>query len=259
MERRFGWLAFPGLIRSIALLQAAFFVVLIFNENAMEPVSPNWELVKAGEVWRLIGFIFFPPEPPGTMPILSAVFMFFAVRICFMISDGLEQAWGEFRTSLFVYAIIICQSLAYHALDGAPPLVFYVVLFLGFATVYPSVQLLFMLIIPMKIWIIAAFIGFAFFLQAIAVPALFFPTLLCFLPYLIWAVPMLIRWRKTKGQVVKRRNTFEKAKLPAQNTLHRCAECQRTEASHPDLEFRVAENDEEYCLDHLPSSSNSPS
>ncbi|MDB4802030.1 hypothetical protein OAG92_07255, partial [Akkermansiaceae bacterium] len=34
-------------------------------------------------------------------------------------------------------------------------------------------------------------------------------------------------------------------------TLHRCVVCNRTELSDPQLDFRVAENGDEYCLDHL--------
>ena len=34
--------------------------------------------------------------------------------------------------------------------------------------------------------------------------------------------------------------------------FHRCTGCGRTEQSDPHLDFRVAEDGEEYCLDHLP-------
>jgi hypothetical protein len=42
------------------------------------------------------------------------------------------------------------------------------------------------------------------------------------------------------------------SKTPGEDTLHRCAVCKRTEKDDPDLEFRVAGDGEEYCLDHLP-------
>jgi Zn-dependent protease len=51
----------------------------------------------------------------------------------------------------------------------------------------------------------------------------------------------------------RRSAQFSQSVASAANiTLHRCAKCDRTEASHPDLEFRVAGDGEEYCAEHLP-------
>ncbi len=262
MERKFGWLAFPGLIRSIALLQAAFFVLLAIHPNAMEHVAPSWDKVLEGEIWRLVAFTFFPPLHPQPNIVFSGLFMFFAVNILFLISDSLESHWGTFRTSIYVYATIICQSLAQHAFASSPHLVFYSALFFAFATLFPKVEFRLMLIIPVKVWLLASFTGVIYFLTAIAAP---YPidalatTCLSFLPYLAWALPNLYRWKKTRGQVQARRSQFEGAKQATQSTLHFCKVCHRTEVSHPELEFRVAEDEHEYCLDHLPPSSHSPS
>ena len=47
-----------------------------------------------------------------------------------------------------------------------------------------------------------------------------------------------------------------KAALAADEPLHQCAVCQRSDISHPELEFRVARDGNDYCMEHIPSRSN---
>jgi len=49
-----------------------------------------------------------------------------------------------------------------------------------------------------------------------------------------------------------RRRKFVKASLPEDEPLHHCVVCGRSEKSNPELEFRVARNGHDYCLEHLP-------
>ena len=114
-----------------------------------------------------------------------------------------------------------------------------------------------MLVLPIKIWILALFAVLRLLFNAIQFPELFWLFMLyyliTFLPYLVWAIPRLILSIKHRGQIQKRRAKFQGAQLgpgPA-NTLHRCKVCQRTEVTDPDLDFRVDEKGDEYCLDHL--------
>jgi len=39
--------------------------------------------------------------------------------------------------------------------------------------------------------------------------------------------------------------------LQAEETFHCCFICKRTDKTAPHLEFRVADNGEEYCTEHL--------
>jgi hypothetical protein len=50
---------------------------------------------------------------------------------------------------------------------------------------------------------------------------------------------------------VGRKRKFDKDKPTGESAFHRCKTCGRTEVSDPDLEFRMAEDGEEYCGDHL--------
>ena len=53
-------------------------------------------------------------------------------------------------------------------------------------------------------------------------------------------------------QTQHRRQEFEaKSHNPQKDSWHRCVICNRTERDDADLEFRVADDDREYCMEHL--------
>ena len=255
LERRLSWLTFPGIIRTLALIQVAFFVLLSLRPESAAILAPNWDLVKQGELWRLVSFAFLPPVHPalggGFSTFISVLFMFIVVNISFMVSDALEQAWSPFRVSLYIYGVIIFQSIAWHLPVTAEPISYYMAIFFAFATVYPNVKFLLFFIIPVKVWVLAAIPGTMLFLGSIVDPEFALVTLTGLFPYLIWAIPMFLRWRKNRVATTKRRASFEIHQVE-HPTLHRCKVCDRTEKSDPRLDFRVARDGEEYCTDHLP-------
>ncbi|MGJ8696421.1 MAG: hypothetical protein ACSHYF_08880 [Verrucomicrobiaceae bacterium] len=249
-------MAFPGLIRALALLQALFFVVLIFNPKALDVVFPDINLVMDGQVWRLFSFVLLPPILPpaaGGSLVFPALIMFITVRLFYLFNDVLEQAWGPTRTSIYVYAVIICQGLLSNVFPvGIDSHMYYLAIFFAFATILPDYTFLLMFVLPVKVWILAALAGVGILLRCFSAPILFGFYAIAYLPYLIWAIPHLWKWRKLKSRVTHRRNRFQADQSGGTPTLHRCETCNRTEISDPNLEFRVAEDDNEYCLDHLP-------
>jgi len=180
--------------------------------------------------------------------------MFFALRISMLMNDALENMWGDFRTSVYVYACIICQAIALHLNIPQVSFVYYSAIFFAFATLFPSIVFHLFAIIPLKVWLLASFTGLMYFLYALQSPTSFIFLGISFFPYLVWVVPILFRWKKTRAQVANRRHQFETARNSSPPTLHRCVICDRTEVSNPELEFRVAESGDEYCLEHLPKS-----
>ncbi len=260
MDERFGWLAFPGLIRAIALLQLVFFVMIMLQPNALSAILPDPEKAMAGEWWRLISFVFLPVVMPGPfLPIIAGLFQFLAMRILFLFNDTLEEEWGVLKTSLYVYAVIICQAVALFFYPMLFLMDFYQILFFAFATLQPLYTFLLFLVLPVQVRWLAMLAGVMIIVTCFTHPAQAIPFyLIAYLPFYFWAVPMLIRGTKNRGQVAVRRAKYERAKLPQEDTLHRCLICHRTEASDPDLQFRVAANGEEYCLDHLDDADKSP-
>ena len=257
LERKFGWLAFPGLIRSIASLQLVFFVLLLFRPEAAEVFIPFAPKIKEGEIWRLVSFVFYPLVNPhsGFGPVFSCFFAFIAMRISFLINDVLEDFWGELRTSLFVYAVIISQSLIYFfdpiAFAVAGGSHYYLSIFFAFATLQPQFVFRLFFILPVPVWLIAALAGLSLVGNCIKMPIFAASFLGPQIIYLTWATPRLIRWMRNRGKLRVRRAKFESGRPSGEQTLHRCAECGKTELSDPELDFRVSSDGEEYCLDHL--------
>ena len=260
LEKKFSWLAFPGLIRAIVMLQSVVFFVILINPETASYFMVTTEGIANGKYWRLISWIFYPfVDPRSYSPVFSALFMFIILRISFLFSDSLENAWGEIRASLYVYTTIICQTLALYlsATRFFPQAIltkqmFYIALFFAFATLFPNVEFLLFFVLPVKVWIFAMITLATIIFSCLSFPPLFLTYGLAFLPYLVWAIPRFYHLRKYKSQLNARRVKFQSQSNDSEGqTLHRCVVCNRTEASNPELDFRVAENGDEYCLDHL--------
>ena len=70
--------------------------------------------------------------------------------------------------------------------------------------------------------------------------------------YLLFFAPEFWRMALVNRQTQKRRKDFQsKAQEATPDTWHRCVVCGRTEHDDPNLEFRVAEDDHEYCMEHI--------
>ena len=254
-ERKFGWLSFPGLLRYYALFHVMVYLLQILNPAIGAQLDLDRDKIMSGEVWRVVTFLF-APSGYGGQQAFGALFLFCMVSISFLCSDGLEQAWGVFRASLFHYAGILC-ILALNLFVTLPGLgsLPYMTAFFAFATLYPRVELNLMFVLPVQVrWIALGWL--AYFLYNF----LRFPLLLVLLPlylplfgnYLLWAgIPAL----RGQARVVKsgaRKRKFDKHKPNQGEAFHRCKACGRTEISDPELEFRMAADGEEYCGDHLP-------
>lgn len=257
-ERKLGWMAFPGLLRYCALMQVAVFLLQIVNPGIGMFLEFDADKIMSGEIWRLVTFLFSASGYMG-LGARSMLVIYFTVIISFLVSDGLEEAWGVFRTSLFCYTGIACLLLAsflFSFLFGTtiPALgsMLYVSAFFAFATLFPKVELLLFLVLPVQVRWIALF-------QAVLVGAVVWKmplVLLILVPahvnYLLWAgIPALRGQARVIGSAGRKRK-FEKAKVSGDQAFHHCKTCGRSEHTAPDLEFRMAADGEEYCTDHLP-------
>ena len=94
LERNFSWLAFPGLIRAIVMLQCMVFFVILINPETASYFMVTPEGIAKGQYWRLISWIFYPfVDPRGSNAVLSVFFMFIIWRISALFSDSLEDTW----------------------------------------------------------------------------------------------------------------------------------------------------------------------
>ena len=130
-------------------------------------------------------------------------------------------------------------------------------IFLAFALSYPDMQVLFMMIIPIKIkwlaWLDAAYILYDLVRGNWAIRTVIIASLLNFIIFFL----ATRNFSSISPKEVHRRQQFQKAvhpKMAPGITKHKCAVCGRTEKDGDDLEFRFCSKcngNYEYCQDHL--------
>ncbi len=258
LERRIGFVAVPGLLRYIAILTAMVFVLYKLDASYLGLIDLDRNAIFRGQVWRLVTYIFVPQL--GGFPFPDWINVAFYVLLLWWIGNGLEEVWGAFRLSLFYFVGMIGTTVAallfgrqffqYHAdarLSSLPsPISF------------PDTIIYFAYILPLKVkwiaWLSAAFLLLKFFVSSISYQAAFIAAMS---NYLLFFGPEIYQAARHRRDVSERRRRFESSSREAENEpLHKCAVCGATELSDANLEFRVARDGEEYCLDHLPKPAN---
>jgi len=254
LERRWGWLSFPGLLRYYALMHALVYVLQVFRPDIGALLEFDRARILSGEVWRLVTFLFSSSGFAG-LGMIGILFFFFMVMIAFLMSEALEGAWGVFKTTLFYYfgivALIIANLLFPGAMRGSGFLI-YGSAFLAFATLNPRHEFLLFLILPVQVRFLAMFQAGIMLLSVFSNWLLLPFYLLGCANYILWAGIPALRGTARVIESVHRRKRFEAAKESLDVAFHTCVLCDRTDLSDPGLEFRVGADGREYCLDHLP-------
>lgn len=247
LERRLSRFAIPGLMRLIVILNALVFLLGKANPNALQTLALTPDGIARHEYWRLITYIFIPDTG-------SFVFILFALWFLWMIGEGLEHAWGAFRLNLFYLLGMLGTTLAALAFGADfSNTMLNLSLFFAFAWFYPDMQIYALLVIPMRVRWMAWFLAAVLLVQlALGSTPLRMALIACFANYLIFFGPKIVALARARQKTEGRRRKFAEASLPADEPLHRCAVCRRSEIENPDLEFRVARDGKDYCLEHLP-------
>lgn len=253
MERRFGWLAFPAFLRYYGILNALVIVLQFVRPDLGDLLDFDRQKILSGEVWRIVTMFF--AQGSGRPSPATLILLIFVLNFFFMISDGLEQAWGTFRTSLFYYVNILCVLIASFLYPFQLPLAgatLYATAFLAFATLYPRVQILLMMIIPIEVRFLGFVTAGALVFSVIFNPVLLPFYLVAFLNYFIWVAIPFFRGRALVMQSGQRRKRFNSSKAPVGEPFHTCAFCDKTDLSDPSQEFRMGKDGREYCTEHVP-------
>ncbi len=254
LEKRFGWLSFPGFLRFYALLHALVFALQIFRPDLGTLLEFDKQKIFAGEVWRVVTFLFSSSGMSG-VGMFAILFFYFMVMIAFMMSDALEGIWGVFRTSLFFFfgwALLVLANFVCPVVVPKSGFILYGSAFFAFATLFPRVEFRMFFIIPVQV----RFLGM---LQALLIALAIFGDfrllpffLLAYLNYILFAGIPALRGQARVVQSAQRRKVFNSKQLSGKEAFHHCVVCGRTEISDPELDFRVSENGDEFCEDHLP-------
>jgi hypothetical protein len=276
IERKFSWMAIPGLFRILVMLQALVFIVFMVRsaqsreagEQFIGFLSFDKGLVLQGEVWRLVSFVFVPAT-------MHVIFTICALLIKWMIGNSLEELFGAFWVTVFIGATMLGivlglwfqnmslpvdplipkqlqeQVLASSGVGRIAPILLDSALTLLFGVTHPRYRFLIYGIIPVSAWVLAVIAGGNLVWLAVTSPLLHLPILGSVIPFLVYAVPKLYSFYLLKNRVWEARRARAENSLPASDYFSKCHVCGRTDASNPELNFRIAEDGTEYCQEHL--------
>lgn len=286
LERKYGKYAISNLTLYLMIAYAIGYVINIINPNLYLMLELNPALVMKGQVWRLFTWICTNPQDMGVF----LIFMFF---FYYWIGTTLERHWGTFKYNLYMFSgyffMTLGAILTYVITEamGSPinmsVSTYYINLasFLAFATLFPNVQVMLYMIIPLRIkWLAiidCIFIGIEL-LQYVSILTKYsaeefeliyklygvdyksaawagiFSIVMALLNFLIFFLATR-NYRKISPAEIKRKREFKKAVSPRMGiTKHKCAICGRSEEDDPNLSFRFCskcEGNYEYCQDHL--------
>ena len=148
LERRFRWLAIPNLMLIIVGAMAIVFIMdfAIGNTTGRSLISIlsfDRDAIMAGQVWRVVTFLFVPPST-------SVIWVIFGLYFYYMIGSTLENQWGAFGFTLY-YLIGALGSIISGFIAGSVTNSYLnLSMFFAFALLYPDYQILLFFFIPIK-------------------------------------------------------------------------------------------------------------
>ncbi len=274
LERRFGRLAIPNLMKYIVALYAIGLLLGTFAPNMYYILGLDFGMILKGQIWRLITWII----PMSSINGMGILFTVISVYFYYMIGNSMENAWGAFRFNLYFLSGILFNILSAwitYAILGvsiSPDLGFICgTMFFAFAATYPNVQVMLYFLIPLKVkylaWLQGAIYIYNIFVYIVKGQAiLILPLVVSLANFLIFffatrnyqKVSPLEYKRKAnyRRQMNEGRSTGNVTQFRGKNvvTRHKCAVCGRTELDNDQLEFRFCskcDGNYEYCMDHL--------
>ena len=278
LERKIGRFAIPHLMRYIIFANVAVYLISMFQPYFTLYLVLDRGAVMAGQVWRLISFVFIPPSS-------GSIFMTALSMYCYYwIGSALEASWGAFRFNLF-YLIGVLATIAVSMIFGVPGIPTYLnqVLFMALASLYPNHRVLLMYFIPVKaMWagiISGAFMLYDFVVTGGVYPYIRYLIVAALLSYVIFFLPELIRnikykkrrshyermtqpqggntagaWHTAKPKPMAEKRDSDRGKIIKGVPFHKCHVCGITDVDDPDMTFRYCSQcngNYEYCEDHL--------
>ena len=209
LDRRLPGFGIPNLALYLVGLQACGFLLTLANPNTLWLLFLDPSLVLKGEVWRLVTFLAVPPP-------LSALWMVFALYFVYFIVSGIEEEWGEFRTTLYVLVAVLL-TIAFSFIFQVPiysTTKLASTLFLAAATIAPEHQILLFFILPVKMkwlaWVSVAYIIFSLivgsWLSRLYLLTMYANYLLFFGPYFAGRVKAFYRRKKFQQDVAAGRD-----------------------------------------------------
>lgn len=264
----------PNLMLYISLGSALVYIMgMIDSSHALYSILCfDKEAILQGQIWRL--FTYALTYGYGSYNML---FVIIGLLCYYSLGRAMENIWGTLRFNLFYLTGLLLMDMYCLIFDGWADVSYLnMSLFLGYATLYPNAQFLFLFIIPVKAWIFAVIdIGIALIdLFLYPFPYNLFPTVALLNYFLFFGKDVLniipLSWQANAGRVARKANPVKPGSktIPFPNAgsyeastttvkapyTHRCTVCGRTDVSDPQLEFRYCSRCSGYhcyCEDHI--------
>lgn len=293
LERKFGKYAIPHLINYLLIGYGIGYLIQLVSPNLYQLLTLDPASVMKGQVWRLFTWVLTSPESLGLLTIFMFLFYYW-------IGNNLESYWGTFRYNVYMisgYLIMtigamLIYGITYFTSGGEFAIslsmsTYYINMasFLAFATLFGDAQVLFMLIIPIKIKWLAIIDGIYLAFECLQNIITYIQVTgdknmmayyaanglskidianICFsnaIGIILSVLNFLIFFFATRNKMkyspkeARRRHAYHKEVRQHQGIAkHKCAICGRTSESNPELSFRFCSKcmgNYEYCEEHI--------
>ena len=196
-------------------------------------------------------------------PALVVIFNAIGIYCVRLFGLLVEQVWGRFKFNCYIISGVLLHaavSVLIYLITGMPLPLFpnYLVysFFFVFALMFPDMQVLFMMLIPLKSSWIAVFEGVMYIYSFVRGSLIDRIEILLSIALMGIFFGWLTFGKKGPVYQKKRSREFQKKteKIRVVKNTHRCAVCGRTSEDSPGMEFRYCskcEGSYEYCMDHL--------
>jgi hypothetical protein len=233
LERRIGRFAIPHLITWVVGGMAVVWALSLARPEVLSRLVLDMDEVRAGQVWRLVTFLFIPLE-------MSPWWVLIVLYFAWWVGSGLEEHWGAFKFNVYYFigaigtivAAVIVGPVGNTWLDWS--------LFLAFATIFPDVEILLLFVLPIRVkWLgmlTGAWILYSFAIGDWATRAAIIAALGNYVLFFSAHWFAFARGRKIMAEQAVRRRQFESTASDAPVFGQRvCAICGAKEADGADI------------------------
>jgi len=166
LERKYHRFGIENLGIYLVVIQAFGFLAISMQPMVAYKFILLPDLLLKGEAWRIFTFL--------AMPLAFKFWIVFALLFLYMVMQALEQTWGSFKITLYVFLGWLF-SVAYSVATGMPIVSFMhmqMSLLFAIATVFPEMEIYLFGLIPIRMWMLGLFYVIVTIMEFVAAPPL---------------------------------------------------------------------------------------
>ena len=159
LDRKVGRFAIEHLTYVIVGGMALVFLMGQVLPHFYELMTLNLRLVKSGQVWRLVTYLFLPTSS-------SMIWILFSLYWVWMVGSNLESEWGAFKFNVYYFLGMLGTTTAAWITGAAVGNSYLnMSLFFAFATLFPNYEILLFFVLRIRVkWLgllSAAYVAYA--------------------------------------------------------------------------------------------------